>query len=44
MPCWTPANEAGGRTLHPRKDIGPNGWVAEFEDSEGNRIAVNQPR
>ncbi len=38
------ANTAGGRTLYPKKDIGPNGWVAEFEDSEGNRIALLQPR
>ena len=38
------ANAAGGRTLYARKDIGPNGWVAEFEDSEGNRIALSQPR
>lgn len=35
---------AGGRVLYPKKDIGPNGWVAEFEDSEGNRIALSQPR
>jgi predicted enzyme related to lactoylglutathione lyase len=38
------ANAAGGRTLYARKDIGPNGWVAEFEDSEGNRIALSQSR
>jgi predicted enzyme related to lactoylglutathione lyase len=35
---------AGGRVLYAKKDIGPNGWVAEFEDSEGNRIALLQPR
>jgi predicted enzyme related to lactoylglutathione lyase len=35
---------AGGRLLYPKKDIGTNGWVAEFEDSEGNRIALLQPR
>jgi predicted enzyme related to lactoylglutathione lyase len=35
---------AGGRSLYPKKDIGANGWVAEFEDSEGNRIALSQPR
>lgn len=35
---------AGGRVLYPKKDIGPTGWVAEFEDSEGNRIALLQPR
>ena len=38
------AVKAGGRVLYPKKDIGANDWVAEFEDSEGNRIAVNQPR
>jgi hypothetical protein len=38
------ASAAGGRILYPKKDIGPNGWVAEFEDSEGNRIALLQPR
>lgn len=38
------ANAAGGRTLYAKKDIGSNGWVAEFEDSEGNRIALLQLR
>lgn len=38
------AVKAGGRVLYPRKDIGANGWVGEFEDSEGNRIALSQPR
>lgn len=37
------ANAAGGKTLYPKKSIGPLGFVAEFEDSEGNRIALNQP-
>ncbi|WP_207759253.1 VOC family protein [Sandarakinorhabdus cyanobacteriorum] len=35
---------AGGRVLYPKKDIGPAGWVGEFEDSEGNRIALIQPK
>lgn len=35
---------AGGRSLYAKKDIGANGWVAEFEDSEGNRIALSQAR
>jgi hypothetical protein len=35
---------AGGRALYAKKDIGANGFVAEFEDSEGNRIALSQPR
>ena len=38
------ANAVGGRTLYAKKDIGPSGWVAEFEDSEGNRIALLQSR
>jgi uncharacterized protein len=37
------ANAQGGRTLYPVKSIGANGSVAEFEDSEGNRIALLQP-
>jgi uncharacterized protein len=33
---------AGGSVLYAKKDIGENGFVAEFEDTEGNRIALNQ--
>jgi hypothetical protein len=33
---------AGGRVLYPKTSIGEFGWVAEFEDSEGNCIALNQ--
>lgn len=32
---------AGGSILYPKTDIGPNGAVAEFEDSEGNCIALH---
>lgn len=32
---------AGGAVLYPKKAIGPAGFVAEIEDSEGNRIALN---
>jgi predicted enzyme related to lactoylglutathione lyase len=35
------AVEAGGRVLYPVKSIGELGWVAEFEDSEGNCIALH---
>jgi predicted enzyme related to lactoylglutathione lyase len=31
----------GGRLLYPKKDVGAAGFVAEVEDSEGNRIALN---
>jgi predicted enzyme related to lactoylglutathione lyase len=33
----------GGKVLYPKKDIGEAGFVAEIEDSEGNRIALSQP-
>ncbi|UTW57396.1 VOC family protein [Kordiimonas sp. SCSIO 12603] len=34
--------QAGGAVLYGRKSIGELGFVAEFEDSEGNRIALHQ--
>ncbi len=30
--------------LYAKKDVGAFGFVAEFEDSEGNRIALNQQK
>ena len=33
---------AGGQTVYPKTSIGELGWVAEFEDSEGNCIALSQ--
>jgi uncharacterized protein len=30
----------GGKTLYPKTSIGNTGFVAELEDSEGNRIAL----
>jgi predicted enzyme related to lactoylglutathione lyase len=32
---------AGGRVLYPKTSLGEAGWVAEFEDSEGNCIALH---
>lgn len=37
------AVSAGGSVLYPKTDIGNHGFVAEFADSEGNRIALLQP-
>jgi predicted enzyme related to lactoylglutathione lyase len=37
------AVDAGGKILYPKTSIGELGWVAEFEDSEGNCIALSQP-
>jgi uncharacterized protein len=33
---------AGGKVLYPKTSIGELGWVAEFEDSEGNCVALSQ--
>lgn len=35
--------QRGGRLLYPRTSLGDLGVVAEFEDSEGNRIALHAP-
>lgn len=32
---------AGGKIIMPKKSIGPNGFMAIFEDSEGNRVAFH---
>ena len=32
----------GGKTLGSKKSIGEYGFVAHFEDSEGNRVALHQ--
>jgi uncharacterized protein len=34
----------GGKTLYPKTAIGNTGFVAELEDSEGNRIALLQQK
>jgi len=33
----------GGEILYPKTSNGELGFVAEFKDSEGNRIALHQP-
>lgn len=37
----TRVEQAGVAVLYPRTDIGEGGVVAEIEDIEGNRIALN---
>ena len=32
---------SGGKVCYPKTSIGELGWVAEFEDSEGNVIALH---
>ncbi len=33
---------AGGKTLMPRMSIGQFGFIAHFEDTEGNRVALHE--
>jgi len=33
--------QAGGKTLFPKKSIGPHGFIAWFSDSEGNSIGLH---
>ncbi len=32
---------AGGKIIVPKSSIGPNGFMAQFTDTEGNRIAFH---
>lgn len=32
----------GAPVLHEKKEVAPGTWIAEFEDSEGNRIALSE--
>ena len=34
-------NANGGKTLTPKTSIGEYGFIAHFEDSEGNRLALH---
>ncbi len=38
------AQERGGKILYPKTSVGANGFVAELQDSEGNRIALLQSK
>ncbi len=33
---------SGGKTLKPKTDIGAYGFIAHFQDSEGNRLGLHQ--
>jgi len=34
---------AGGKIIMPKTDIGENGFMAQFLDTEGNRLAFHSP-
>ncbi len=38
------AKARGAKILYDKKDVGTFGFVAEIEDSEGNRVALNAPK
>ena len=38
------AASLGSKILYEKQDLGETGYVAEFEDSEGNRIALSQAK
>jgi predicted enzyme related to lactoylglutathione lyase len=38
------AVNAGGKLIYPKTDAGDYGFVAEFEDSEGNCIALHMKK
>ena len=33
--------KAGGKVLMPKTSIGDHGFIAEFQDTEGNRVALH---
>jgi predicted enzyme related to lactoylglutathione lyase len=35
-------DDAGGKTLMPRTSIGEHGFIAHFQDTEGNRVALHE--
>ena len=41
-PTLAAINAAGGKTLMPRTSIGEHGFIAHFQDSEGNRVALHE--
>jgi len=43
IPVLARAQAHGGAVLYPRTHVGEEGYVAEIEDSEGNRIALSAP-
>ena len=41
-PTLEAINSSGGKTLMPRISIGEHGFIAHFEDTEGNRVALHE--
>ncbi len=41
-PSLEQVTKSGGKVLLPRTSIGDYGFIAHFEDSEGNRVAMHE--
>jgi len=41
-PTLEAINSSGGKTLVPRVSIGQHGFIAHFQDTEGNRVALHE--
>lgn len=41
-PTLEAINADGGKTLMPRMNIGEHGFIAHFQDTEGNRVALHE--
>lgn len=41
-PTLEAIQKAGGKPLMPRTSIGEHGFIAHFEDSEGNKVALHE--
>lgn len=41
-PTLEKINASGGQTMMPRMGIGEHGFIAHFEDTEGNRVALHE--
>ena len=42
--CLSRVVGAGGKVVMPRTDIGPPGFIALIEDTEGNRVGLHMAR
>jgi predicted enzyme related to lactoylglutathione lyase len=42
--CLARVEQAGGKVVMPRTDIGAPGFIALIVDTEGNRVGLHEPR
>lgn len=39
--CLSKVEKAGGKIILPKTSLGANGFIAQFEDTEGNKVAFH---